>query len=164
MSIDVRPLTPGRWPELRVAGPSDLARLLPFVRDYHAFEGITMTDEVRREALAPLLKPESDNGRTYLILSDDICVGYVAICFGYSIELGGRDAFVDELFVAPAARGQGTGTEVLRQVKTAAHGLGVAALHLEVARTNERARRLYQSAGFTARERFHLMTWIAPKA
>lgn len=90
--------------ELLVAGPADLSRLLPFVRDYHAFEGITMTDEVRCGVLTQFLEPDSDNGRIYLISKDNICVGYVAICFGYSIELAGRDAFVDELFVTPAAR------------------------------------------------------------
>jgi ribosomal protein S18 acetylase RimI-like enzyme len=56
------------------------------------------------------------------------------------------------------SRGQGIGSEVLEFVKREAAALGVVALHLEVARDNRRARRVYERWGFEAREQFHLMS------
>jgi ribosomal protein S18 acetylase RimI-like enzyme len=148
--------------ELVTAGPDDAASLLPLVRDYHHFEHIHMSDEQRQRAIAPLLEADATTGRIWLIRSAGQLVGYVAICFGYSIEFRGRDAFIDELFIIESARGHGLGTAVLEQVKSLAAALGVVALHLEVARDNAAARRLYRRAGFASRERFHLMSCTLP--
>jgi len=85
-------------------------------------------------------------------------VGYIALCFGYSIEFAGRDAFLDEFFVTEPHRGRGIGRRVLGLVIEEAGRLGVRCLHLEVARANHWAQRLYSSAGFESRDRFHLMS------
>jgi ribosomal protein S18 acetylase RimI-like enzyme len=144
-------------PFLLVADRAQLDRLLPLVRDYHAFEEIERTDDERRKALAPLLG-ENPLGRIWLILEGGEPVGYIALCFGYSIEFGGRDAFVDEFFLAEAARGRGLGRQVLAEVRKSAAHHGIVALHLEVARSNTRARRFYEDLGFAARDRYHLMS------
>ena len=144
---------------LALATPADVEELLPLVCAYHDHEGIHSTDTDRRHALRPLLEEESKEGRVWWIVETGERVGYLALCFGYSIELGGRDAFLDELFVVPAARGRGLGTAALEAVQTAAADLGVLALHLEVAFDNPRAQSLYRRMGFVARERFHLMTF-----
>jgi GNAT superfamily N-acetyltransferase len=144
-------------PVLLVAGQAHLERLLPFVRDYHAFEEIERSDDQRRASLAPLFGANA-HGRIWLITLAEETVGYIALCFGYSIEMGGRDAFVDEFFLVEAVRGRGIGRQVLADVKKAAAGMGIAALHLEVARSNGRARRFYEALGFVARDRYHLMS------
>lgn len=144
-------------PVLLAADRAHLDQLLPLVRAYHAFEEIERTDDERRASLTPLL---GDNpfGRIWLILEADEPIGYIALCFGYSIEFGGRDAFVDEFFLAEPARGRGLGRQVFAEIRKAAAGLAILALHLEVARSNTRARRFYESLGFTARDRYHLMS------
>jgi ribosomal protein S18 acetylase RimI-like enzyme len=143
--------------DLHLATDENFARLLPLVRAYHGFEGVALDDATREAVLRPLLG-ESPLGRVWLAAVAGEVVGYAAICFGYSIEFGGRDAFVDELFVAAAHRGKGIGREVLSRVASEAAALGVRALHLEVAGTNARAQKLYAGAGFRARERFFLMS------
>ncbi len=132
--------------------------LLPLVRQYHEFEGIEMSDEARARALQPLLDDPTLES-ILLIRSAGDLVGYLALCFGYSIEFGGRDAFIDEFFVIESARGQGIGRAALRAAQNHARQLGILALHLEVAHDNTRARGLYESCNFTVRERFHLMSW-----
>lgn len=144
-------------PVLIVANLSHLELLLPFVRSYHQFEEIEMTDEARVAAVTPLLG-DSSLGKVWLIQTAKVVVGYVAICYGYSIEFQGRDAFVDEFFLTESARGQGIGRQALKFVRAAAADMGIVALHLEVARSNTRARRFYETLGFTARDRYHLMT------
>jgi GNAT superfamily N-acetyltransferase len=142
---------------LRIATESDLDLLRMYVRAYHEFEGIAHRDGDPAAALRPLLG-RSPLGRLWLICLGPPPIGYAAICFGYTIEFSGRDAFVDELFIVPEQRGKGYGKAVLALLKSEAASLGVKALHLEVARTNEGAQRLYRSAGFVPRERFFLMS------
>lgn len=144
--------------EIQIADDSHREILLPLVRAYHDFEHVSMSDADREAAIAPLLGAESPRGRIWLIRSGGKPVGYVALCFGYSIEFRGRDAFIDELFIEPRARGCGIGSTALRLVVEEARALGIVALHLEVARDNERAKELYRKWGFRAREQFHLMS------
>jgi GNAT superfamily N-acetyltransferase len=145
-------------PELLLAGESQLEALLPLVRGYHEFEHVAMSDAERAAAVAPLLQPDSGLGRIWLVRSGGEAVGYAALTFGYSIEFRGRDAFVDELFLVEKARGRGMGSAVLEFLKQEAAALGIVALHLEVARDNRRARRVYERWGFEPREQFHLMS------
>lgn len=144
--------------ELSVADRARAPELLPLVRDYHVFEGVEMSDAQRAEAVAPLLEPNSPAGCVWLIESGGQVVGYLALCVGYSIEFRGRDAFVDEFYLVEEARGRGLGSRVLERVCAEARAMGIVALHLEVARGNQRARALYERWGFRARERFTLMS------
>ncbi|MEZ4701586.1 MAG: GNAT family N-acetyltransferase [Rhodothermales bacterium] len=141
--------------ELRHAQPADLPAVDAFVGAYHRFEGIPAGSAA--EAVRPLL---GDNafGRIWLIDVDGVPAGYVAVCFGYSIEFGGRDAFVDEFFLDEAFRGRGIGSAVLDLLPDAVAPFGVRALHLEVGRDNDRARRLYGARGFEARDGYLLMS------
>ncbi|MCB0208949.1 MAG: GNAT family N-acetyltransferase [Anaerolineae bacterium] len=143
--------------ELKMAEPTDVDILLPLVRHYHQFEQIEMSDADRIKAFSPLLE-KNTLGQIWLILLFQQVVGYIALCYGYSIEFGGRDAFVDEFFIEAPARGQGLGRAVLDAIKIKAANQGIVALHLEVARTNRRAKALYTQLGFEAREHFHLMS------
>lgn len=143
--------------QLRLIKEPDLPQLLPLVRAYHEFEGIAHPDADTESALRPLIG-ESALGRIWLVCLASQPIGYVALCFGYSIEFAGRDAFVDEMFIAPKYRGRGFGQEALALVRHEAAELGIRALHLEVARDNRRAQSLYRRAGFAPRDRFLLMS------
>jgi GNAT superfamily N-acetyltransferase len=142
---------------IRLATAHDKAAVLELVRKYHEFEEITFKEKATANALTPLLQ-HSDVGRIWLIEIAGSTIGYVALCFGYSIELGGRDAFVDEMYILEEHRGKGIGKTVLKNLQSKARELEVKALHLEVERSNDRARNLYLSLGFSSRDRFHLMT------
>ncbi len=142
---------------LRRASVADIDDLIPFVRAYHEFEGIDSDPDFLTGALAPLLH-EDGVGQIHFIAHDAEDVGYVALCFGYSIEFGGRDAFIDELFIVPSHRGRGIGRTAMTLLLDMATSLNVRAVHLEVQPGNEAARRLYQSLGFEARDRYLLMT------
>lgn len=142
---------------LRVAEESDLDQVLTYVRAYHEFEGIAHSAVNAASAVRPLLG-RSTLGRVWLIRHGSQSIGHIAICFGYSIEFCGRDAVVDEMFILPEHRGKGFGKAVLALVKSEAALLGVKALHLEVARSNEGAQSIYKSTGFVPREQFFIMS------
>lgn len=144
---------------LECAEEQDLDVVLAHVRAYHEYEGVHLSDQQRLAAIRPLLG-ESAFGRIFVIRYGAETIGYVAVCFGFSIEFQGRDAFVDEMFIVPEHRGKGHGREALNLLGDEMKKLGVMALHLEVARDNERAQGLYRGAGFELREKYFLMSAV----
>ena len=144
---------------LHLATPADLDRLEKMVASYHAFDGIESDEAHRRAALEPLLEG-SPHGAVWLIGPKMAPVGYVAASFGWSIELGGMDGFVDELWIREKVRGRGMGSEALLALMKALGEAGIKALSLEVNENNVNAIRIYKRAGFRQRS-FNLMTWVA---
>jgi ribosomal protein S18 acetylase RimI-like enzyme len=96
-------------------------------------------------------------GRTWFIEADGEACGYLALCYGYSLELGGRDAYVDELYIRAPFRGRGLGTRALEAACDAARADGVVALYLEVRQDNLEAQRYYERLGFERRDRYFLL-------
>lgn len=144
---------------LKRADERELDVVLAYVCAYHEFEDLRLSDRQRSSAIRPLLG-ESPFGRIFLICRGAEPIGYIAVCFGYSIEFQGRDAFIDEMFIGPEHRGKGYGREALALLGDEVRMLGVMALHLEVARDNERARASYRAAGFELRDKYALMSVV----
>lgn len=142
---------------LEPLGEAHLGDLLPFIREYHAYEGIHMPDTARRGAVARLLG-DPGLGSIWAISAETGWIGYIALTYGYSIEFRGRDAFIDEFFIREPYRRRGLGTRALREASTRAGALGLKALHLEVAHANRAAQKLYGALGFELRRRYALMS------
>jgi ribosomal protein S18 acetylase RimI-like enzyme len=147
-------------PSFRLAAGSDDAALLKFMEAYYAFDGHGFDEQKARAALTTLLQ-DANLGRVWLILDGAAPVGYVVICFSYSLEWLGRDAFVDEFYLLPEYRGRGWGRKTMAFVEEAARSLNVRALHLEVVRENATALSVYRKLGFKDRESTFLSKWIA---
>lgn len=148
---------------LHLAQESDLTKLLALVSAFHQEVGISQTEDARQNAITPLLKG-SPHGAIWLIGPRRAPVGYIVVSFGWSIEMGGMDGFVDEFFIRPSIRQRGMGTEVLHALLPQLASAGLMALHLEVDKTNHKAQRLYQKLGFAPRDDNYLMTWLANRA
>lgn len=148
-------------PALRIASESEVEILLPLMRQYYAFDGHPFEIEKARAALVTLLRDPS-LGRAWLVFDGENPVGYVVLVLGYSMEFGGRDAFIDELYLCGAYRGRGWGRGILEFVEEAARALGVTAIHLEVARHNRTAQAVYRRLGFQDRKHYLMTKSIAP--
>ena len=86
----------------------------------------------------------------YVLLADD--VGVAALD-----RKGDRTWFLDLLYVRPAARGQGLGTELLRAAAAYVKEQGAEMLALEVLESNAAAKRLYDRLGFRTVQRMLAM-------
>ena len=139
-------------PGFRKASERDLEILVGFVAEYYALDGHTFEEGRVRAALETLIRDES-LGRLWVIGDGAMPVGYAVLTFGFSLEYGGRDAFVDEVFIQEPYRGKGWGRRAMEFAEEAARNLGVRALHLEVTRANARARTLYESLGYQEHDR-----------
>ncbi len=141
----------------RIVSPSEAPALAELMRAYYAFDGHDFDEARVMRTLAEFLA-SPDHGRAWFIEQDGAIAGYMVICFGYSLEFGGRDAFVDEIYLHEPFRGRGLGREALAFMMAEAKRLGIKALHLEVEEENAPAQRLYEALGFTGRDRFRLMS------
>jgi ribosomal protein S18 acetylase RimI-like enzyme len=150
----------GNDPQFRLAVESDADILLPFMGEYYAFDGHGFDESKARVVLTALLR-DARLGLAWLILDDDAAVGYVVLCFGYSLEWLGRDAFVDEFYLREEYRGRGWGRATMEFVEEAARASGIRALHLEVVRQNTKALDLYRRLGFREHHSTFLSKWIA---
>lgn len=78
---------------------------------------------------------------------DDLA-GLAVVSFTWTLENGGRTAWLDELYVTPGHRGSGLGTSLLEAVIAIADAEGCLAIELEVDHDHARAEALYQRYGF----------------
>ncbi|NSY38084.1 N-acetyltransferase [Leisingera sp. ANG59] len=142
---------------LHLAKPEHLNTVLALVATFHTESGLDSSDEHRRAGIEPLLNGHP-YGAVYLIGPTRAPIGYIVITFGWSVEFGGMDGFVDELYIRPAVRGRGIATEVLTELPKTLATAGMRALHLEVDRENETAQRLYLRTRFQPRKNYILMS------
>jgi GNAT superfamily N-acetyltransferase len=144
---------------LRPAQPDDIDRLIPLMRGYYRDDGLVFDESVARCIMLRLLS-ESQWGCVVLAHTATQAIGYGVLCLGFSLELGGNDAYIDELFVVPEHRGQGVAQRILDALEFWARTREVVALHLEVDRENHGAQRVYHARGYDKRDRYYLMTKV----
>ncbi len=135
----------------RRATSTHIDTLLGFIRDYYAVDGVSFDMLKQRSALSGLIA-NPQHGYVWLIELDGKVVGYMAVCFGYSLEFGGRDAFVDELYLMAEARGQGIGTQAMQVMIDTCRTNGIEAVHLEVSPDHGDAISYYEESGFSRRD------------
>jgi len=132
--------------EFELAGEADGDVLVRLARAFHLEDGRPL-DNPGEAALLQITRGEPF-ARSWIVREDGRPIGYLILTLGYSVEYGGRDGFIDDLYLVPAARGRGVGGKLLEFALASAAALGIRTLHLEVEAGNEPAARLYRSAGF----------------
>ena len=89
-------------------------------------------------------------GRIMLFTAGDTLCGYALLIPYWSNEFGGTLLYVDEIFVVEEARNQGI-AKLFFGFLDKERPFDAVALALEVSAGNTRARKLYESLGFTRR-------------
>ena len=137
---------------LRQAGAQDLPELLELMDEFYGEAGYSLDPDRARAAFLPLLAP-GQLGQVWVAESDGQIAGHLVLTFCYSMEYGGRSAFIDDLFVRPPMRNRGVGRALVGRARAVCEDLGVRAMHLEVARTNWPAQATYRGVGFASTDR-----------
>lgn len=128
---------------LKRAGIADAGLLVTLVREFCDIDGHAFDQERVRAALIPLL--ENDQHGLVWMMGDPPS-GYAVVTWGYSIESGGRDALLDELYLR--RRGEGLGALAIEQILTDLGQRGLKRIFLETEKPNEAVRRFYARHGF----------------
>ncbi|NJN99102.1 MAG: GNAT family N-acetyltransferase [Anaerolineales bacterium] len=135
---------------IRPAGLDDADALTNLILDLgwfqHYFEGASPDDAQVKIARQLRLTLTDDSHTVYVAenLAGEI-EGYVSVHWLPYLFMPGPEGFISELFVRETARGQGIGSGLLAQVKTAALERGCSRLSL----LNMRPRESYQRGFYT---------------
>lgn len=136
---------------LRLATLDDVAEVLPRTRALNAHEGIVVADDLLETALRRLLG-DASLGSVWLIERDCV-IGYAIATYGYDLEVGGRDAYLTELWIDEAERGRSAATKAIELLAPELRARDVRAVHLQVRHDNP-AQRLYERRGFVRLPRY----------
>ncbi|OKH37115.1 GNAT family N-acetyltransferase [[Phormidium ambiguum] IAM M-71] len=143
----------------KTASNDDRYLLLSLTKEFYQIEHLTYNVEVLNKCFDEIFT--NDNLATiWIIYIEREPAGYVVLTFGYSLEFHGRDALIDEFYIRESYRSQGIGKQTLEFVLTTCQTLGIKAVHLEVSHENNRAKTIYQKAGFVAHDRYFMTKWI----
>ncbi len=130
------------------AGPDDLDDLVTLVREFYEVDHHEFDHDRVVAALRPLLADDA-LGQVWLVDDPERRVepaGYAVLTWGWSLESGGRECLLDEMYVR--LPGQDLGAHVLIQLLERARAAGAAAVFLETEAHNQHAREFYGKAGF----------------
>jgi GNAT superfamily N-acetyltransferase len=125
----------------------DVSSILEMMASFYAIDRYPFDREITHDNLEHFLSAPS-LGRLWMIQHDHTSIGYIVLAFGFSFEYGGRDAFIDELFLKSEFRNKGIGVTAMSFVEQQARLLQVKTLHLEVEKHNVKGNRLYSNQGF----------------
>lgn len=141
--------------EIARATIDDLEALLPLVNGYRVFYEREPEPHSEREFLERNLR----DGRSTIFLARDAVggsiVGFVQLFQTYSTVWLGPQLILEDLFVAPSARGGGAATKLLESAEAYAREIGAVGMFLETAMDNATAQRVYERAGWTRENRFY---------
>jgi GNAT superfamily N-acetyltransferase len=131
---------------IRRATPADLDDLVTLTGEYCLADGHPVDPDLARRGFAPLL--DDDDHGTVLIAHDaTIALGYAVVCWSWSIEIGGVEVVLDEIYTRP--KGTGLGSRLITAIEDECRRRGVLRIFLETERPNARARQLYARHGYT---------------
>ncbi len=132
MSISVRPLVENdqeRWGELW--------------QGYLIFYGTELPQETSDHTWEMLLTPEATHKGLVYVDGDDRALGFTHYLFHRSTWTTGFYCYLEDLFVAPEARGIGAGRALIKAVEEDARANGSTRLYLVTQEFNDTARGLY---------------------
>lgn len=116
---------------------------------------IIYTAEILATAIQVMLE-RNDLGCFLIAKEKERVIGLAAISYAWTLEHGGKSAWLDELYVLPEYRGRGVGSELVEHVIEEVGREGCRAIDLEVEEEHWRAERLYERKGF---ERLKRSRW-----
>ena len=128
---------------------ADVVRLLG--RQFAELEIPAPLERLARAADGVFADPA--RGAFLLALLDGRVVGLAYLSYQWTLEHGGKIAWLEELFIERDVRSRGFGERLLEAALEHAKGAGCRAVDLEVENGHPRAANLYQRAGFVPLDR-----------
>ena len=127
---------------------ADLPELLPLMRGYCDFYEVDPSDEALL-AMSRTLIADPEREGLQLIARDDQgrAVGFATIFWTWSTLSASRIGVMNDLFVAPEARGTGLADALIRACAALARRHGATELDWSTAHDNHRAQKLYDRVG-----------------
>jgi GNAT superfamily N-acetyltransferase len=133
--------------EISRVGESDLAELLPLIRGYCDFYEVSPSDEQLLALSRALIADPRRDGVQLLARNGGEAVGFATVYWSWATTIASRIGVMNDLFVAPAARGTGAAERLIEACAEECRAHGAAELTWQTAPDNERAQRVYDRLG-----------------
>jgi GNAT superfamily N-acetyltransferase len=133
--------------EITQTAASDEADWRGLWHDYLAFYETALPEKIYANSFARLVDPSVSAYHGLIARADGVAVGianYLFHCHGW---VDTEVCYLQDLFVAPGARGTGAGRALLQAVYAAADTAGRPEVYWTTDKDNTRARRLYDEVG-----------------
>ena len=131
---------------IRPAREEEIEEMLPLIRAYCEFYETEPDDEGLRSMFRTLINDPSQ-GAVFIARDGDTAVGFASLDWKWSSLKAARIGFLEDLFVDPAARGQGIADALIEVCAERCRELGMPALQWETAPDNHRAQKVYNRTG-----------------
>ena len=133
---------------IALAGEDDLPELLGLVRGYCDFYGVAPSDD-ELLAVSRALIADPDREGMQLLARDETgaAVGFATLYWSWQTLSASRLGVMNDLFVAPEARGRGVAESLIAACRDACRGHGARTLSWQTALDNERAKAVYDRVG-----------------
>lgn len=129
---------------------ADVPALVELMAEFYAEAGFPLdTAWAERSFTALLSQPAL--GAAWLVRAQGEPAGYAVLTVRHSMEHGGPDAFIDDLFVRTAQRRRGVARAAMAALFAECRRRGILALHVEVGPDNSAANTLYAHWGMELR-------------
>ena len=136
-------------PAVRVASEADAGAVASLLYDFNTEFGEPVPEV---GVLTERISEHIGRSESTFLLVGGGPEGFAQLRFRPSLITGAPDAYLEELYVAPALRGKGLGRALLEAAMEEARRRGAARIDLGTSEDDTAARGLYESAGFTNRE------------
>jgi GNAT superfamily N-acetyltransferase len=148
------------------AGADDLPDLLRLMRAYCDFYAVAPSDaDLRALASALIADPEHEGVQLLArAVADGGAVAFATVYWTWSTTEACRIGVMNDLFVAPAARGQGLGAVLIEACRAECVRHGARRLTWQTALDNLRAQRVYDAVGATREQWLDYWLDCPPKA
>jgi GNAT superfamily N-acetyltransferase len=135
-------------PTVHLVSEGELPDLLPLMRAYCDFYGVSPGDESLL-ALSRALIADPEHDGVQLLARDDSgeAVGFATVFWSWSTLDAGRIGVMNDLFVAPEARGGGTAEALIEACRERCRAHGAVRLSWQTATDNCRAQAVYERVG-----------------
>jgi GNAT superfamily N-acetyltransferase len=138
--------------QVRRATIADLDDLVPLFDGYRTFYGQQPNEDLARAFL--LDRIENLQSIIFVAFADGQAIGFTQLFPSFSSARAARTFILNDLFVAPEARGRGAGKALLAEAAAYGEAVGAVRLTLSTAHDNLAAQSLYEGAGWSRETTF----------
>ena len=128
---------------------ADLAELLPLMRAYCDFYEVAPSDDELLALSRALLADPAHEGIQLLARDEGRAVGFATIFWSWATTSAERIGVMNDLFVAPAARGTGLAAALIEACRVECAARGAGKLTWQTALDNAAAIKVYDRVGAT---------------
>jgi ribosomal protein S18 acetylase RimI-like enzyme len=135
--------------EIRDARVEEAEQLLPLLRAYCDFYEASPSDQGLLE-FARALIADPEVGAMFIARDGASAVGFATLAWKWSSLKGARIGYLEDIFVAPEARGRGIADALIEACAERCRERGAPAMEWLTATDNQRAQAVYDRTGATA--------------